>query len=62
MTFKKWHHFLKKKILLMPKGTLLREDLPMMFQFMYFMHIYLFVKPYRHYMTFLLQQSRYAEI
>lgn len=46
----------------MPKGILLREDLPIMSQLIYFMHIYLFVKPYRRYMTFLLQQSTHAEI
>lgn len=46
----------------MLKGILLREDLPMMFQSIYFMLFYLFVKSYRHYMSFLLQQSTYAEI
>lgn len=52
----------RKKLLLVPERILLREELPIMSQFIYFRHIYLFVKPYRHHTSLLLEQSPYNEV
>lgn len=56
------HHYSRKKLLLVPEEILLREELPIMSLFTYFRHIYLFVKPYRHYASLLLEQSPYNEV